>query len=868
MTPERWQRINEILEAVDSAPQAGRADVLDRLCEGDPGLRRDVESYLVDTGEGTFLHGVIGEQAASFSQPESRQERFGRYKLVRRIGQGGMGAVFEAIRVDDFHKKVALKIIKQGLDSDFARTRFLQERQTLAGLEHPYIARLLDGGETDDGSPFLVLEFVDGQPITDYCAKLDRTARLHLFLKVCEAVEHAHRNLVVHRDLKPANILVTATGEPKLLDFGIAKLLDPGSSQTQTGFAALTPDYASPEQVRGEPITTASDVYSLGVILYQLLTGRKPYALDTATLLEMDRIVCQLPPAPPGLGDELDHILLMALRKEPDRRYAGVQRFAEDIERYLDHRPVSARADTIRYRAQKFVRRNWWQIAGVATVILSLGVGLGFSVIEQRRANRRFNEVRQLANQFLFEFHDEIANTPGTVKAREMIVRTALKYLNSLAADASGDSGLQWEMAVAYGKVAAAQGSTQSPSLRRRPDAMASYEKAFALARPLAEHRLLNDQQRAAFVNLLGEAEMMRLSLIEYDAAIRLGREAVDRSAGLPAAVQRGALLRLGTSLGYSGDLLGSLAIEERALPILREAAQRDPSYENRRVLATNLVSLGHFQGRLTRFSEAAATEAEALGRLRALAAERPLNTEMRRRVFNCSYYLALVEGAADRPSEGNFAKGIERFEEALAELGVQIEADAHDNSTRNDAALAHIQLALAHMESAPGKALQHALLAAKILDAASPDNKATRAEARIAAADALRNLRHFAQAESLLKEAEAVMAVRGADADLELAWARLKAALGDPAAAALHFTQSIAIAGKSFAKAPTPANAWRLTRVLEFAAVAVPEGAHTRRERILAVWEDQNRRFPGMPYIADKVREAARIAQSPKNIP
>ena len=486
MTPERWQQIKALLEAVDEAPEADRATTLDHLCKGDPELRREVEPFLVNAGAGTFLHGVIGEQAASLSETTAtvaRQERFGHYQLVRRIGQGGMGAVFEAVRVDDFHKRVALKIIKQGLDSDFARTRFLQERQMLASLEHPYIARLLDGGESDDGSPYLVLEFVEGEPVTDYCSKLDRTARLRLFLKICEAVEHAHRNLVVHRDLKPANILVTAKGDPKLLDFGIAKLLDSGSSQTKTAFAAMTPDYASPEQVRGEPITTASDIYSLGVILYQLLTNRKPYSIETASALEMDRVICLQPPAPPGLGDELDHILLMALRKEPERRYGGVPRFAEDIERYLDHRPVSARPDTIRYRARKFVRRNWWQLAAVATVIVSLGAGLGFSIERQRRADRRFNQVRQLANRFLFDFHDEIVNIPGTVKARGMIVTTALEYLNSLAAEAGGDLGLERELAEAYLRVGDVQGHLTRASLGDTKAALVSYRKALSVAR-------------------------------------------------------------------------------------------------------------------------------------------------------------------------------------------------------------------------------------------------------------------------------------------------------------------------------------------------------------------------------------------------
>ena len=861
MTPERWQRIKAALEEVDSAAPTDRAGMLDRLREIDPELRQELDPFLSEQGAGTFIHGLIGEQAASLSQAStaSRQERFGHYQLVRRIGQGGMGAVFEAVRVDDFHKKVALKIIKQGLDSDFARTRFLQERQLLASLEHPYIARLLDGGETDDGSPYLVLEFVDGVPITQYCAKLDRVARLRLFLKVCEAVEHAHRNLVVHRDLKPANILVTASGKPKLLDFGIAKLIDPGSSNTQTGFAALTPDYASPEQVRGQPITTASDVYSLGVILYQLLTDRKPYTLDAATALEMDRVVCVQPPPPPGLGDELDHIIMMALRKEPERRYGGVQRFAEDIERYLDHRPVSARPDTIRYRAQKFARRNWWQMAAVAAVILSLGAGLGFSVVEQRRANRRFNQVRELANQFLFDFHDEIAKTPGTVKAREMIVSTALKYLNSLAGDAGGDPGLQWEIAVAYGKVAAAQGSTTSPSLRRRSDAMASYEKAFSLARPLADQNRLSIPQREALVNLLCDAGVIRLTLLEYAEAVRLGREAVERSAGLPGNVQRNALHQLASFLGFAGDLTGSVSVRERTLPIVRETALRDPSFENRMALVSMLMNLGYFEARLTRFSEATVHLQEALILIRTLVAERPSDAVLRRRVFNTLFYIGLVEGAGDRPSLGRYAKATARFEEALTEIDILIKADPHDNGSRNDAGLAHFQIAIALLDVAPVEAIRHATAAANFFDIASHDNSEVRAQTRILAAGAQRNLRQFAKAETLLHEAERILTVPGNDgeSDLNLEWARLESARGNIKAAAPRFDRTIAIHEKVLAKTPTPANAWALTRALDFAAAAIPSTAQERRQRILAVWTDQNRRFPGMPYIEKQMLEA-----------
>ncbi len=859
MTPERWQQIKAVLEQLEAAAPPEAATVLDRLRAADPSLLADLEPFLVEQTSSAFIRDVIGEQAASLAQPSARQERFGPYQLVRRIGQGGMGAVFEAARTDDFHKKVALKIIKQGLDSDFARTRFLQERQLLASLEHPYIARLLDGGEANDGSPYLVLEFVDGVPITEYCAPLDRHARLQLFLKVCQAVEHAYRNLIVHRDLKPANILVTAAGEPKLLDFGIAKLLDPAAGNTQTAFAALTPDYASPEQVRGEPITTASDVYSLGVILYQLLTNRKPYQLDTATLLEMDRVICLQPPAAPNLGDELDPILLMALRKEPARRYAGVQRLAEDIEAYLENRPVAARPDTLVYRSKKFVRRNWWQLGAAAAVLISLTAGLAFSLAEQRRANRRFAQVRQLANRFLFDLHDEIANTPGTVKARGMIVSTALEYLNSLSADAAGDPGLQWELAVAYGKVAAVQGSTTSPSLRQPAAAMASFEKAFELARPLADQNRLAIPQQVVFVNLLCDAQLMRRSLREYDLAKRLGQEAEARSAGLSPNLRRRALNELAITYGYQGDLLGSVEALERMLPDAREAAKLEPTFDSRRGLASTLTNLSNAQVNLTRFAQATASNSEALGIYRTLALERPADTRLLRRIWGGLLQQAQIEGAGDRPSLDRPQVAAASFAEALAVLNTLLLADPADRSTRSDAGLVHDLIAYSLRDVNPTVAITHATQAARLLDASS-ENTEFWAQSRIAAADAHRQLRQFAQSQALLREASSVLKVLGTDteADLALAWARLEVGRGDLAAAAGHFEQAIAIGEKLLAKSATPATAWALTRALEFAAVAIPASAPANRQRIVAVWADQDRRFPGHPYLQERVRIAA----------
>ncbi len=863
MTPERWQRIKSILDALEPIPPADRAAALERLTADDPSLRGEVEPFLESGDEASYFHGVIGAQAASLQEAPPQQERFGRYRTIRRIGQGGMGSVYEAVRVDDFHKTVALKVIRQGLDSDYARARFLQERQMLATLEHPNIARLIDGGETEQGSPYLVLEYVDGRPLTDYCMAMSREKRLALFLKICDAVEHAHRNLVVHRDLKPGNILVTAAGEPKLLDFGIAKLLDAQSPQTQTGFAALTPEYASPEQVLGGPITTSSDVYSLGVILYQLLTDRKPYTLETANALEMERVICRQAPAAPGLGDELDHILLMALRKEPERRYGSVEKFAEDIERYMHDRPVSARPDTLRYRTKKYLRRNWWQLAAVAAVIASLGLGLAFSVAGERRADRRFQQVRQLANRFLFEFHDEIANTPGTVKARAMVVSTALEYLNSLSSESAGDPGLQWEMAVAYAKVAAAQGSTTSPSLGRPREAMASYETGLALARQVADSGGLDENRRIALVDMLCRAQIHLRGLGENDAGARIGREAVARSSGLPGMTQRQALNELSITLLRLGDIAGSVNSRVRTIAVVRELVRSKPSFEIKQELGSSLVNMGYAQAGLTQFNEAVTAAKEGLALLEGLAQERPGDLKLKRRIFYGHFYLGAALGANDRPSLGRTAEAVEQYRIATAIIDSIAAADAHDKASRYDAGLLRIMLGWLLIEQGNASlGIRHSQEAIQLLDGTGTAE--TRALARIAAAEGHRKLKQFLQAEQLLNEARALYNVKGTEGDayLQLSWAQLEAERGNRQAAGQYVAAAIESGELRYAKAPTPQMAWNLARALEFAAKTEP----ARRERIAALWADQNRRFPGQPYIEQKMRDAQAAKISDKN--
>jgi serine/threonine protein kinase len=395
--------------------------------------------------------------------------QFGHYKIICEIGRGGMGAVFLAERTDgEFEQKVALKIIRQSFAGAEMERHFRRERQILALLNHPNIARLLDGGVSAHGELFLAMEYIDGEPFLDYAESrnLKIKERLDLFLKVCRAVSYAHQNLVVHRDIKPGNILVAKDGEPKLLDFGLAKVLDENlafdASRTETAIRAFTPAYASPEQICGKTASTASDVFSLGVLFYELLTGDKPFHYEGKSIEEIIKAATESEPSIPSravapenpqsasivsqLKGDLDTIALTALRKEPQRRYKSVEAFAGDIERHLNGLPITARPNTVSYRAAKFFERNKIVVAATAFVILALISGLAIALWqasvarEQRdRAEKRFGEVRQLSNALLNDIAPKIERLEGSTEARQALVTQSLKYLDSLAVESADD---------------------------------------------------------------------------------------------------------------------------------------------------------------------------------------------------------------------------------------------------------------------------------------------------------------------------------------------------------------------------------------------------------------------------------------------
>jgi tetratricopeptide (TPR) repeat protein/predicted Ser/Thr protein kinase len=514
VTPAEWSAVKEILGEALECPPAERSAYLERACGGNEDLRHRVEALVEADGKTWGLlesPAVASSSLASALRPPAAGERIGAYEIVREIGHGGMGIVYLARRADhQFERHVAIKVAQSGLAGDALERRFRAERQIVANLDHPNIARLLDGGTTPDGRAYLVMEYVEGQPLTRWCDAhaLDIRQRLEIFLEVCAAVQYAHQHLVVHRDLKPANILVTEQGTVKLLDFGIAKLIDPDLSdgaadRTGTLFRLLTPDYASPEQLRGGPISTASDIYALGVVLYELLTGEKPLKVTGSPPAEMLWIVCEKEPvrpsavAKPGqskeLTGDLDTIVLTALRKEPARRFASANALAKDIRRYLSGLPVEARTDTFGYRAGKFVRRHRTGVASAALVVAALAAGLVMTLREARRARaaevraeRRFNDVRKLANGFLFEFHDAIENLPGATPARELVVKRAAEYLDSLSKEAGQDVNLQRELAVAYKRLGEIQGGGGGANLGNSAAALESYEKALSIRRALA----------------------------------------------------------------------------------------------------------------------------------------------------------------------------------------------------------------------------------------------------------------------------------------------------------------------------------------------------------------------------------------------
>ncbi|HLJ49809.1 MAG TPA: serine/threonine-protein kinase [Bryobacteraceae bacterium] len=531
MTAERWNRVKDVYSRALELPEEQRDSFVAAACAADLELRQEVESLLESEKKaGQFLESpVLGRttEDTGTSPPVAppfpqRGDRLGIYSIVQQVGEGGMGAVYQAIRDDDaFRKLVAVKILKRGMDTDYLVQRFENEKQILAHFDHPNIARLLDAGVTPDSRPYFVMEFYSGLPLDRYCREKRPTleARIRLFQKICAAVEYAHENLIVHRDLKPGNILITEDGEPHLLDFGIAKLLSDERQVTVAGLRIMTPGYASPEQIRGEPVNTSTDIYSLGVLLYEVLTDSHPFPQRNREPFSPASLDLDKDPKPPStlirttaaksealpesitsvrewshrLRGDLDKIVLKALAADPWRRYRTVEQLAADLDRFLAGQPVAAAGDSVTYYVKKFVGRNRLAVGSAAVFIVALAVALGIAIHEAAKARREqalaeghATQLRRLAESLVFDIHDAIETLPGATPVREKLLSRATEALDSLVSAGAGDVAGQVELADAYTRLGAVQGSPSESNLGRTEEALREYRKAAGLLEHLA----------------------------------------------------------------------------------------------------------------------------------------------------------------------------------------------------------------------------------------------------------------------------------------------------------------------------------------------------------------------------------------------
>ena len=751
MRPERWQQVREVLDNAIALSADERGAYLDEVCSGDMELHAEVKSLLrshLEAGSVFLVNPAVDlknfmPDAGPMASRVGR--RIGVYLIMAEIGHGGMGEIYRAARADgQYDKQVAIKFVRGGFDTSFVLERFRHERQILASLDHPNIARLHDGGTTEDGVPYLVMELIEGTPIDQYCEnrQLGIPERLVLFNQVCSAVQYAHQRLVIHRDIKPSNILVTGEGIPKLLDFGIAKILDSSAGAETTLIRPMTPEYASPEQVRGEPITTATDVYSLGVLLYKLFTGKSPYPPKTRSPIEFAKAICETEPARPSsvaepvkverltedrrlstnlagsskytraLKGDLDNIVLKTLRKEPTRRYGSVEQLAEDIRRHLCGLPVMATPDSASYRVSKFVHRHNAGVAAAALIAVAVAGGVGatlrearIAVLQRARAERRFSDVRKLANSFLFEFDDAIKNLPGSTPARSLVVKRALKYLDGLATEARGDRSLQAEIAYSYQKVAEVQGDPIFPNLGDPKGALESSRKSLAILETLSRDEPENEEDR----RLLAGAHQQISDVLSFSGdtagAVEHSGEALRLYESLPGKASNPKLQSERVTQTYHyANLVKSAGRLDEAEAEYRQAAELSrrmiavsPSDPDGKVhLATSLDGLG------TVLQEKGDTAGALENRRRALAIREELarldpdNAHYRRQVAFSHHNvgLSLVEAGDLASALANYRTELNLFES----LGA---ADPKDVQARRNRSLAHKQIGDVSMRTA-----------------------------------------------------------------------------------------------------------------------------------------------------------------------
>ncbi len=763
MEKPSFDAIKARLDQHTTLARPNRQKFLDETCGRDEDLRR-LASRLYDEKFGGQPEPPPAPAAAASAASGAWQ--IGPYRVERELGRGGMGVVYLASRADQqYRKQVAIKLLRPGHDGDQVFHRFQNERQILANLEHPHICRLLDGGVSDEGEPYIVMEHVrNARPIDEYCAARDLGLheRLELFRQACSAVQYAHRFLIVHRDLKPSNILVTDEGVVKLMDFGIAKNLlagfDNPSPQT-LGNQPMTPAYASPEQLRGEPISTASDVYSLGVVLYELLTGHRPFEADESVLPNMLHSIFENEPERPSaaihrppssrtgsgagkpseamvksLRGDLDWIILMAMRKDPMRRYLSVEALSEDLRRYMEGLPVTARSDTFSYRAGKFLRRNKLGAAAALLAVATLAGGALAIRREQARTKASFNDVRGLANSILFEISDAIRDLPGSTPARLLLVERAQTYLDKLARESGNDLSLDRELAEAYKKIGEVQYRVGYPNLGDITGALASARKELALREAISA----KDSSVTAKL-AVAEAHMRLGELLDGTA----DPQGAEKHIAQALAIREALYAENPKNVDVRSDLARSYRIDGdhqemeghaqafynqylKALKIREGLLAENPGDEAiERQYSMDLVRIGDSLGspnqtNLGRYDEARSTYERALEIRQELASANPSNTVTQRDVSNVYQRLgSLLEHNGDDEGSLNMSrKGLAISERLL-------EADPANFEVRRDIMVLQGQLGRAYLKlhdlPAAEKSLQTSLDIASELIAKNP---------------------------------------------------------------------------------------------------------------------------------------------------
>ena len=722
MNPERWNRVKEIFAAALEREAVLRAAYIEQACAGDDELRTEVVS-LIEAHEtaGDFIEEEAAQRvglASEHSRKDWIGRRLGPYRIVAEAGRGGMSQVFKAVRDDQqYEKQVAIKLLKPGLDTDSLLRRFKAERQILAQLSHPNIAHLLDGGATEEGAPYLVMEYIEGKPIDMYCdeRQLSVNERLDLFRSLCSAVHYVHQHLMVHGDLKGGNVLVTGQGVVKLLDFGIAKLLNPapGSGREEpraTSFLALTPEYASPEQVRGEPITTASDIYSLGVVLYRLLSGALPYKATGSTTWALAKQICEQDPQPPSvtaneattgygrfvkiLRGDLDNVVLKALKKAPEERYPSADELAEDLRRYLRGFPVVARPDTTGYRVRKFAQRHKSAAVAASLFVFALIAGIATTSwqahranVERLRAERHLNEVRELTSVYLAEVYDAVAYLPGGTRARKLLVENSIKYLAGLEHEAADSPQLQRDLAMAYDRLGDVQGDYIGASLGDTQAALESYRNALRLRRAVVQHDPSLQARRELLRSCVKLSELL-MGQSAVPEALSLGREGAQladtlvQDKGVTALDRRyaaAAYMNYGWAQGLTGQVEPGMKLMEQARELHEQLAAENPKDADAQ---RNLVVVAGRMGDV--YSEGIDDSAKALpfyeralSLVEPIAAAEPDDAELQRAKAFTLASIGDLQNDLKRPREG-----LANYDRALAIIEPLRKADADDQLT------------------------------------------------------------------------------------------------------------------------------------------------------------------------------------------